>query len=96
MILVTEGFIIPRVHSNIFNLSLISNSFVFLKMNFPFATEFPKTKIIQDLVYPTNHWGISNNIKNMPQLPQTFGFDFIEFSIINLIFNNLCTMGPKT
>jgi hypothetical protein len=51
-------------------------------MKFPFATEFPKTQIIQDLVYPINYWGISNNIKNMPQLPQTFGFDFIEFSII--------------
>jgi len=65
-------------------------------MNFPLANEFPKTKFIQDQVYPINHWGISSNIKNMPQLPQTFGFDFIEFSIIKLIFNNFCTMVPKT
>jgi hypothetical protein len=31
LILVSEGFMIPRVHSNIFNLSLISNSFVLKK-----------------------------------------------------------------
>jgi hypothetical protein len=50
-----------------------------LKVEFSFVTKFPKIKIIQDLISPTNHLKLQKISKACPNCSKKIKNDFIEF-----------------